>query len=59
MSRVLLAVMTAANIFMIMMSFVASILACTNVCCDPVQSSVSKMKLINWASCGTKISNCL
>ena len=38
MSRVLLAVLTAANIVMIMMSFIGSVLACTNVCCDPVQS---------------------
>lgn len=37
-SRVLLAVLTAANIVMIMMSFMGSVLACTNVCCDPAQS---------------------
>jgi hypothetical protein len=45
-SRVLLAVLTAANIFMIMTSFIGSILACTNVCCDPAQSTVSKFKFL-------------
>ena len=44
-SRVLLAVLTAANIVMIMVSFIGSVLACTNVCCDPAQpGTVSKYK---------------
>ena len=38
-SRILLAVLTAANIFMIMTSFLGSILACTKVCCGPAQSN--------------------
>ena len=38
-SRILLAILTAANIFMIMTSFLGSLLACTNVCCNPAQSN--------------------